>query len=624
MARPPRTSARKRALAVLTAAATVAGGAALLGPGTSSASSHREAPYISTDPAVDNTDTYAFVSPDNPDTATLIANVSPFQDPAGGPNFYPFATDARYNINVDNNGDGVPDVTFRWTFKDIDKRGTTNHGDKAGGSFLYNDGPVTALDDPNLLFRQTYSVDAITNPTTPGAVTASIIADAPVPPNNVGVASMPDYVALRDAAVKAGTIGAGPFSGSKVYAGQRKDPFFLDLRVFDLLYGGNLTETGFNHLADKSVNSIAIQIPKRLLAGGGNVTANPVVGIWATTERQSVRTLAATGAAPATSGTRSSDTVTPSGSWVQVSRLGNPLVNEVVVPANLKDYFNRSTPDTDRTVQPVVDKVTDPELPNLVNLLYKIPNPNGTPKGKGRPDLVATFLTGISKKSYPDAGVDLNGMDLNANNKGLPSEQLRLNLSIPPSANPNRLGVLGGDLAGFPNGRRLRDDVVDIALKVVEGVLIPDQDPAVKAAVKGLGDGVDSGAAGLGAAVPGDGILASFPYVADPTPGSDVPVGATPVSFQQNFTSSNGSVFASLSRISPAIPGGFAQLYLVNADGSVRGLGTAQLNAAGTDSNVLRVPSRPGQKLTLNWRVFPKRGSAAQLNRGLPTTVTVR
>lgn len=627
MVQLPRTTARRRVLVVLTAAATVAGGAALLGPGTSSASSHREAPYISTDPAVDNTDTYAFVSPDNANTATLIANVSPFQDSAGGPNYYPFATDARYNINVDNNGDGVPDVTFRWTFKDVDNRGTTDHGDKAKGSFIYNDGAVTSLTDPHLLFRQTYSVEAITNPTSSAAATATVVTDAPVPPDNVGVGSIPDYVALRDQAVKAGTIGSGPFAGTKVYAGQRKDPFFLDLRVFDLLYGGpnnKFGETGFNHLDDKNVNTLAIQVPKALLAGGGDVTANPVVGVWATTERQSVRTLAATGAAPATSPTRSSDTVTPSGGWSQVSRLGNPLVNEVVVPANLKDYFNRSTPDSDHTVQPVVDKVTDPELPNLVNAVYGVPNPNGTAQGKNRPDLVAVFLTGISKKSYPPAGADLNGMDLNANNKGVPSEELRLNLSIPPAANPNRLGVLGGDVAGFPNGRRLGDDVVDIALKVVEGVLIPDQDPAIKAVVKTLGDGVDSGAPGLGAPHPGDYLINSFPYVGDPIPGSDVPNGATPVAFQQTYTSSNGSVYASLTRIAPPIPGGFAQLYLINADGSARGLGTAQLNAAGTASNVIRVPSTPGAKITLNWRVFPKRGSAAQVNRGLPTTVTVR
>ena len=623
MARPTRATATRRCLALVTAAAAVAGGSALLGPGTSLASSHREAPYISTDPAVDNTDTYAFVSPDAPNTATLIANVSPLQDPSGGPTYFPFATDARYNINIDNNGDGVPDVTYRWMFKDVDNRGTANHGDKAGGSFLYNDGPVKTLTDAHLLFRQTYTVQQILNSTSSSPTVTDILTDVPVPPDNVGIGSIPDYVSLRNQAVAAGTVGSGAFAGVKAYAGQRKDPFFLDLRVFDLLYGGNLKETGFNHLSDKSVNTMAIQVPLTLLAGGGDVKANPVVGVWASTERMSVRTLAATGAAPATSTTRSSDTVTASGAWTQVSRLGNPLINEVIVPANLKDYFNRSTPDTDHTVQPVVDKVTDPELPNLVKLLYGIPNPNSTPKGAGRPDLVHTFLTGLSAKNYPDLGLNLNGADLNANDKAVPSEELRLNLSIAPSNNPNRLGAVGGDAAGFPNGRRLRDDVVDIALKVVEGVLIPDQDPAVKATVKTLGDGVDDGAAGLGSIFPGDGQIASFPYVADPNPGSDVPVGAVPVRFTQNFTSSHGTVSANVSAISPAIPGGFVQLYRVAADGSLTGIGTSQLNAAGTASNVLTFTQAVGSKITLNYRVFPPRTSAAHVNRGLPTTITV-
>ncbi|MDP9167463.1 MAG: DUF4331 domain-containing protein [Actinomycetota bacterium] len=623
MARPIRSTAARRALAIATAAAAVAGSSALLTPGTSLASSHREAPYISTDPAVDNTDTYAFVSPDAPGTATLIANVSPFQDPAGGPNYYPFATDARYNINIDNNGDGVPDVTFRWTFKDVDNRGTTAHGDKAGGTFLYNDGPIKTLTDAHLLFRQTYTLTQVVNPTSNSPVSTDILTDVPVPPDNIGIGSIPDYITLRDQAVQAGTVGSGTFAGVKAYAGQRKDPFFLDLRVFDLLYGGNLKETGFNHLVDKSVNTMAIQVPFALLAGGGDPKANPVVGVWASTERQSVRTLAATGAAPATSATRSSDTVTASGNWSQVSRLGNPLVNEVVVPANLKDYFNRSTPDTDHTVQPVVDKVTDPELPNLVKLLYGIPNPNGTPKGAGRPDLFHTFLTGLSAKNYPDLGLNLNGMDLNANNVGVPSEELRLNLGIPASSNPNRLGAIGGDAAGFPNGRRLRDDVVDIALKVVEGVLIPDQDPALKATVKTLGDGVDNGANGLGGVFTGDGVLGAFPYVADPNPGSDIPIGATPVTFTQNFSSKNGVVSTNISNLSPAIPGGFAQLYRVNADGSLTGLAMSQLNAAGTATTVHMFNAPVGSKLTLNYRVFPPRTSSAQVNRGLPTTITV-
>ncbi len=186
------------------------------------------------------------------------------------------------------------------------------------------------------------------------------------------------------------------------------------------------------------------------------------------------------------------------------------------------------------------------------------------------------------------------------------------------------LGVLAGDTAGFPNGRRLSDDIVDIALQVVEGVLVPDQDAAIKNAVKGLGDGVSSAARGLGSGFVGDGLLPSFPYVGDPMPGSDVPDGATPVTFTQEVTSSNGTVRTQITNISPAIPGGVVQLYRVNPDGSLTGFGTSQLNAAGTASIVRTFRAKPGTKITLNFRVFPKRGSAAQVNRGLPTTITVR
>jgi hypothetical protein len=606
-----RSTTRARAVAVLTAAATVAGGAALLGPGTSSASSHREAPYTATDPQVDNTDTYAFVSPDNPDTATLITNVIPFQDPAGGPNFYPFATDARYNINVDNNGDAKPDVTFRWTFKDVDRRGAAQHGDEVGGSFLYNDGVVDSLTDDNLLFRQTYSVEAITNASSTTPVSTMLVTDAPVPPANVGTASIPNYTALRDQALQAGSVGTGTFAGAKVFAGQRKDPFFLDLRVFDLLYGapnGKFSETGFNHIADKNVSSLAIQVPKQLLAAGASVTDNPVIGVFATTERQTTRVLADTGAAPSTSQTSSPD----ANKYSQVSRLGAPLVNEVVVPANLKDYFNRSRPQDDAAL---LKKVTDPELPYLVEALYGVPNPNkasGTKKDRG--DLVQVFLTGVD---------GLTAMSLNKQNANVPSEMLRLNLGVAPAAKPNPLGVIAGDTAGFPNGRRLGDDVVDIALQVVEGLLITT-DPATKAALQGIGDGVNSSDNGLGNRAPGSTLLPMFPYVGDPMAGSDVPDGATPVTFTQEVTSSGGLVRTQVTHISPAIPGGVVQTYRVNPDGSLTGYGSSQLNAAGTASNVRTFRAKPGTKLTLNFRVFPKRGSAAQVNRGLPTTITVR
>jgi hypothetical protein len=239
-----------------------------------------------------------------------------------------------------------------------------------------------------------------------------------------------------------------------VFAGQADDPFFLDLRVFDLLYGGDLSETGRDTLAGYNVNTIALQVPFEDVALGADPDRNPVIGIWTTTERTRVRI------------TDGSDQKA-SGDWVQDSRLGNPLVNEVVVPAGLKDAFNSLSPDKDATVQEVVDRVTDPEVARLLEAIYGIPAP-ATP----RDDLVEIFLTGITTKLDGPIQADLNSQ---LNNQDVdpyrfqPSEMLRLNLAVPVSDNPERLGVLAGDLQGFPNGRRLTYDVVDISLQAVAG-----------------------------------------------------------------------------------------------------------------------------------------------------------
>ena len=188
---PSRSRRRRQGLALLTASATaLTGSALLLGPGTSSASSHREAPQTLRDPLTDNTDVYAFVSPDKANTTTLIANFQPFQDPSGGPNFYPFedGDSARYEINVDNDGDAKADITYRWTFTTDDKRGTD--------TFLYNNGPVSSLDDETLLFKQTYTLERIA-----GDESTELVTDAPVAPSYVGDASIPDYSLLRDQAI---------------------------------------------------------------------------------------------------------------------------------------------------------------------------------------------------------------------------------------------------------------------------------------------------------------------------------------------------------------------------------------------------------------------------------------
>src|SRR5690349_435450 len=310
-------TASRRGLAALAAGTVLVGAAYALGPGTASASSHREAPLIAADPAVDNTDLYAFVSPERSDYVTFVANFIPFEEPNGGPNFYPFATDATYNIHVDSDGDAKADAVFRYTFKTIDKRGNN--------TFLYNNGPVTSLDDENLLVRQTYTLESSFN----GAPFKTRIKDAPVAPSRVGPASMPDYQKLRDQAT---TTLPG---GWRSFAGQADDPFFLDLRVFDLLYGGNLSEVGQDTLAGYNVNSIALQVPFKDVALRGDAKRNPVIGVWTTTTRSKVRVTGPGSASPDSVG----EDFFSRDNQVQVSRLGNPLVNEVVVPAGLKDAF---------------------------------------------------------------------------------------------------------------------------------------------------------------------------------------------------------------------------------------------------------------------------------------------
>ena len=452
-----RSRRRRQGLALLAASATaLTGSALLLGPGTSSASSHREAPQTLRDPLIDNTDVYAFVSPDKANTTTLIANFQPFQDPSGGPNFYPWedGDSARYQINVDNDGDAKPDVTFRWTFKTEDARGTD--------TFLYNNGPVTSLQDETLLFKQSYTLERIA-----GDKTTKLVTDAPVAPSHVGDASIPDYAALRDEAI------SKLKGGGQAYAGQADDSFFLDLRIFDLLYGGDLSETGVDSLDGKNVNTLALQVPTSSLT----TDDDPVIGVWSTAHRKSMRTINADGTREA------------SGDFVQVSRLGNPLVNEVVIPAGLKDAFNSLTPDKDASVQPAVDRVNDPEVPKLIEQIYGIPAPKAP-----RDDLFAVFLTGVEGLNKPKGEVQ-------------PAEMLRLNTSIESASSPNRLGVLAKDTQGFPNGRRLTDDVVDIELQALEGAVRTGE--LVEALA--TGDGVDGNDKEFGE---------SFPYVALPHSGS--------------------------------------------------------------------------------------------------------
>jgi hypothetical protein len=424
----------------------VGGGIAALAPTTSTASSHREAPAIAGQPQYDNTDVYAFAQGDG--KVNLIANWIPFEEPGGGPNFYPWATDARYRINIDNDDDARPDVVYTWTFRNS-RVPKTSDSFTGNGTFLYNNGPVTSLTDDNLLFRQTYDLTRTVVRKGPNTV-RTVLDNAPVAPSHVGDAAMPDYRALRDAAV-------ATYGGSrKSFAGQAEDPFFLDLRVFDVLYGGNcMTEAGHDSLAGFNVNSVALQVPRSDLTADGQ----DVVGIWSTTDRKNSK-----------------------GAYKQISRLGQPLVNEVVVPYQVKDTFNSLRPKQDAAALPFVQKS---ELAATLNAVCGTHAPVDD-----RTDLVQVFLTGVP-------GIN------NPRGQGIPSEMLRLNTRWQAGQTFSRLGVLGGDRNGFPNGRRLDDDVVDIALQVVGGEL--------KGMPNDLGDGVNANDTAFGS---------TFPFLALPDSGS--------------------------------------------------------------------------------------------------------
>jgi len=458
-----RALARPRWLAAATALA-LAFGLWHLGPRSGRASSHREAPLITDDPKADNTDVWAFVPPDRPDAVTIIGSWIPLEEPAGGPNFYPWGDDVAYDFNIDNDHDARADIVYRWVF-------SSRYRDP--GTFLYATGPVGSLDDPDLNFVQTYDLSVIDMD---AHRTTLLLDDAPAVPSDVGAASMPDYEALFEAGVTAFDQGEGT---GLSWAGQSDDAFFLDLRVFDFLYGGpGFPEAGDDTLAGFNVNTIALEVPQESLAAGGDPVANPIIGIWSSTSRRGTRVLKADG------------TQRHSGNLVQVSRLGMPLVNEVVIPVGMKDRFNASKPQNDGQF---LSFVTDPEVPRLIEAIFGIPAP-ATP----RDDLVSVFLTGVDGLNQPAAVV--------------PGEMIRLNMSIAPTAaigEGDPLGVLGGDLAGYPNGRRLEDDVIDITLRAAEGELT-DGDPFDMDVI--LGDGVSAND------VP---FRSGFPYVALPHRGSD-------------------------------------------------------------------------------------------------------
>jgi hypothetical protein len=469
-------------------------------------SSHREAPEISKDPVADSTDLYAFTSYGNPDHVTIIANYVPLQAPDGGPNFYEFGDDVLYEIKIDNNGDGQADVTYQFTFATQ----VTNPN-----TFLHNTGPILSLTDQNWNRRQTFTVVRVDDK---GKQTLGT--NLACPPCNIGPLSTPNYETLVTSAIH------DLPNGGSVFAGQRAEGFYVDLgAIFDLgilrpfqqlhtTFGLQNTglgamAAGVNSTKGVNVHSIAIEVPKTDVSKGGAAPTDAsspasVIGVWTTASRQKARVLKAGG------------TDVASGPYVQVSRLGNPLVNEVVVPMAKKDYWNSQEPANDKQFTPAV---LNPELAQLLPVLYPGVFPNleaynkGTPK---RDDLVAIFHTGLP------AGV-VAGFQ---NSMGtVQADMLRLNLAVPVTKQgASNLGLIGKDPAGFPNGRRVFDDVTTIELRALAGATLPLVDPSFTpdAAAGQITPGLTSGPTDT-TAMGTENYLLGFPYLGTPYSGFAVP-----------------------------------------------------------------------------------------------------
>jgi hypothetical protein len=447
---------RSKALGAASAAALVAGSLAVSGV---FGSSHREAPKILKDPTADNVDTYAFTARDAPGSLTVVATWIPLADPAGGPNFYPLDENARYYVKIDNSGDGREDVAYRWDFKTRFRN---------PNSFLYAAPTVDSVNDPDLNLVQTYDLYKEEYNSSGRVVKIRRIADnAPVVPDNIGPKTMPNF-----AQVEAGgtTSLRGGGKGTVIPC---DDPFYVDLgAVFD---GINIDKPGRPNIglgnqgggkddvAGYNTKCFVLQVPEREVTRDGKQISGPmaknaVVGVWSTTERRSDEVLGGYASKRGRRGDRRDK-------WVQVSRLGNPLINEVLIPLPLKDKFNRTSPAND--AKNFGKFALNPEPARILNALFGI----GAPE-TNRTDLVAGLLTGLP-------GLTQIGKNPAA------ADTLKCNLGVPPTANPNRFGLLAGDQAGFPNCRRLADDVVDIELRAIAGALAspPNNVP--------LGDGVD-------------------------------------------------------------------------------------------------------------------------------------
>jgi hypothetical protein len=470
------------------------------------ASSHREAPFIAMQPTVDATDLYMFRSYETgrQGYVTILADYIPFQDPQGGPNFYQFNPHALYEIHIDNNGDAKEDVTFQFRFKSTSKGATLPVGDKQVNIPLIDAGVISGVNPATLAVRETFSVDVVrgdrrsgTRQSVSGAADGATEFDKPV--DNIGDKTFGSASGYETYARHHVYDIAIPGCGNgRVFVGQRKEPFYIAVgKIFDLFNLnalGNETGGNKNDLEKKNVSTIAIEIPIACACSGTEKT----IGAYTTASLRQGTLLDGT---PAT-GLGKVDRV--GGPWTQVSRLGMPLVNEVVVGLDTKDRFNSSKPKDDAQF---ADFVTNPTLPALVETLFPAAK---APTNFPRTDLVTAFLTGLSGLNQP-ANV-------------VASEMLRLNTTIAPVAASaqNPLGVAAGDNAGFPNGRRPADDVVDVSLRVAMGalcVLTGDTD-ALKVGCKPS----DAPAGGMAFT---DGVRKTaadfqsvFPYLSTPLPGN--------------------------------------------------------------------------------------------------------
>jgi hypothetical protein len=510
--------ARTRLLPIAAAALAAAAGA-LLPP--AHASSHREAPYITTQPKVDATDLYLFNSYETgrDGYVTVLANYQPLQAPYGGPNYFKMDPNALYEIHIDHNGDAKEDISFQFRFKNKLNAIALDIGGKQVPIALTQAGQITGPNAPASNVNEQYTVDIVRGDRRGGqraaltnAANGSTTFDKPV--DNIGTKTIPDYTAYADQHIYNVNIPGCSMPG-KLFVGQRKEPFAVNLGViFDLVNAPlsvitdpSLIGAAPSIIDDANIKTLALEVHKScLLAPGGN---DPVIGAWTTASLRQGQLL------DPTPRKGHQTTAVAGGAWTQVSRLAMPLVNEVVIGLPDKDRFNGSKPKDDSQF---ADYVTHPTFPRLLEVALSAPGI--APKNLPRTDLVTTFLTGIKGVNQP-ANV-------------VPSEMMRLNTSIAavPFAQQNRLGIVGNilaggnDFAGYPNGRRPKDDVVDISLVAVMGGLCmangdnnalgfgadckPANVPLGATAFK-LHDAVDQ------ATIP---LLSKFPYLFTPTPGA--------------------------------------------------------------------------------------------------------